>query len=375
MNNMMAQIKSLPELIKTIFNDFDRRVSETLTDDLAKDIDRIFITGCGDSFYAGLSTKLVLRKWTGCTVEVASSLSAGRYEFPTIPNVSSKSDLFIGISVSGGVSRTIEAIRIANEVGGQTLAITGNEDSDLAKASDLVVNSKIEDFVPSPGVRTYQASMLMLLLIGLRIASVKKSLSESEIAAIKQELLDAADILQATIEDNEPKAQALAETLKDEKLFHFVSHGPNLGTAYFSSAKLVEAAGVASNPQDTEEWAHIEHYEDVKAAIPTFIISPGYRTHGLAKEFVVHMNRLGRFVIAITPEEDELIAPMANVHLPVIGNIREELSPFVYMLAAEIFSALFADVINRQFFCADVDRYMGVGDHRKTTIVTLDELV
>jgi glucosamine--fructose-6-phosphate aminotransferase (isomerizing) len=374
MNNMTTQIKSLPDLVRSTIDDFDHRVAEVLTDEIATDIERIFITGCGDSFYAGLATKLALKKWTGCTVEVASSLSAGRYEFPYIPNVSPKGDLFIGISVSGGVSRTIEAIQIANEIGGRTLAITGNEESPLALTSDLVLNSKIEDFAPSPGVRTYQASMLMLYLIGLRIASVKKSLNDSEIAAIKQELLDSADVLRSTIEDNEPKVQALAEALKDERIFHFVSHGPNLGTAYFSSAKLIEAAGVVSNPQDTEEWAHIEHYEDVKPAIPTFIISPGYRTHGLAKEFVFHMNRLGRFVVAVTPDNDDLIAPMANVHLPVMGNIREELSPFVYLLAAEIFAAVFADVINRKFFCEDVDRYMGVGDHRKTTISTLKDL-
>lgn len=374
MNAMLAQTKSLPELLRSEFERLDNNVRTAFDEEELSNVERIFITGCGDSFYAGIAAKLALKMWTGHSVEVASSLSAGRYDFPYVPNVNKDNALFFGISVSGGVSRTIEAIQIASEIGGKTVAITGNEQSPLAQASDRIINCAIPDFPPSPGIRTYQISMLVLYLVGIQIATVQGKLSAKEAESLKAELLSAADVIEETIEKTESQIYQLAETLKSKKTFHFVSHGPNLGTAYFSAAKLVESAGCYATGQDTEEWAHIEHYNDVIADVPTFVISPGYRTHGLAAEFAVHMKRLQRYIVAVTPEADDKIAPLANLHLPVVGKVREELSPFVYMLAGELFSAHFADVTGQAYFRDGVDRYANVGDHRKTSIAALKDL-
>jgi len=374
MNAMIAQIKSLPDLIRSEFHALDQKIQEGFTEDEIRAVERIFITGCGDSYYAGLSAKLALKQWTGCAVEVASSLQAGRYDFPYVPNISRDDALFIGISVSGGVSRTIEALAIANQAGGRTVAITGNVDSPLAQEADKVLHCGIPEFGFSPGIRSYQISLLALYLLGIQIAQVKNRITAEKAAALREELLRMADVIEATLADNDAKTLALAEALKSKTTFHFVSHGPNLGTAYFSAAKLVESAAVHATAQDTEEWAHIEHYTDVTPDVPTFVISPGYRTHGLAAEFAVHMNRLGRYVIAVTPENDSVLSPLAKTHLPVVGEVSEALSPFVYMLAGELFAAHFADVTGKAFFCEGVDRYANVGDHRKTSIAALKDL-
>jgi len=374
MNNMIAQIESLPDLIKDQLKELDSRVRNTFTHDEILSTKKIFITGCGDSYFAGMAAKLALNKWTGLSVEVASSLPAGRYELPYTSKSFPNNPLVLGISVSGGVSRTIEAVNIANQVGARTVAITGNPESNLANVSDKVIDASVPDFVDAPGVRSYQVSLLVLYLIGLHFAEVNGRMTMQEADALRDELLATADIISDTISKTKEKALSLAEALKSETSFHFVGHGPNLGTALFSAAKVVESSGRYANGQDTEEWAHLEYFNNVTDDVPTFVISPGYRGHDLAANFVGQMNRIGRNIIAVTPEDDQMVAPLATHHLPIVGEVREELTPFVYMLAGELFAAYFAEASGQEFFRDGDPRYKVEGDHRKTAVVELKDL-
>ncbi|HBH13802.1 MAG TPA: hypothetical protein DDX29_11945 [Clostridiales bacterium] len=374
MNQMIAQIESLPDLIRDQLKTLDDRIRNTFNHNNILSTKKILVTGCGDSYFAGNAVQLALKKWTGLSVDVESSLQAGRYELPyTLKNFPNNPMVF-GVSVSGGVSRTNEAINIANEIGAKTVAITTNLSSDLAKASDMVIDSSVPEFADAPGVRSYQVSMMVLYLIGLHFAEVNGRLTMQEADSLRDEIFSSADVISATIENNKEKAFELAKALKSETNFHFIGHGPNLATAVFSAAKVVESAGRYAVGQDTEEWAHFEYFNNVTRDVPTFIISPGYRSHGLAANFVSQMNRIGRNVIAVTPEDDQQIAPNTKLHLPVVGKVREELTPFVYMIAGELFSAFLAETASQKFFRSDDEKYQIKGDHRKTALVSLKDL-
>ena len=199
-------------------------------------------------------------------------------------------------------------------------------------------------------------------------------MSMSEADCLRSELLGMADVIEATIERNKTAIKDLAVVLAPETTFHFVSHGPNFATAMFCAAKIVESTGRYAVGQDTEEWAHLEYFNNVKSDLPTFVISPGYRTHALLAEFGQQMKRVGRNVIAITPDNDSVIAPNADYHLPVIGAVREEISPFVYKTSGEIFAAYLADCTGEKFFRDGNERYQVSGDHRKTSQVRLRDL-
>lgn len=374
MNSMIAQVESLPGLIRDELPGLDAKIRNTFTHDDILSTKKIYITGCGDSYFAGVAAKLALKKWLRLPVDVESSLPAGRYELPYEIRNFPNNPLVFGISVSGGVSRTIEAVQIAKEIGAKTVAITTNPDSNLAKVSDNIINTSAPAFDDAPGVRSYQMSLMALYLVGIHFAEVYERMTMAEADVLRADLLSTADVIADTIENNRQLAHDLAETLKLETNFHFVSHGPNLGTAKFLAAKIVESAGQYAVGQDTEEWAHYEYFNNIKNDVPTFVISPGYRTHDLAEGFVSQMKRIGRNIIAITPHNDQAIAPIATHHLPVIGDVREELSPFVYMVAGELFAAYLAETSGQKFFRDGDPRYQVDGDHRKTAVVGLKDL-
>ena len=175
-NTMIAQVESLPELIRTEIKNLDRKIRLTFDHNEILSTKKIFITGCGDSYFAGLGAKLAFSTWCDMPVEIKSSLPAGRYELPYKSQAFPNNPMVIGISVSGGVSRTIEAINIANEMGALTVAITGNPDSKLGQSTDKIIDCSIPDFVDAPGVRSYQISLLVLKLIALHFAEVREKL-------------------------------------------------------------------------------------------------------------------------------------------------------------------------------------------------------
>ncbi|MDX9863978.1 MAG: SIS domain-containing protein [Anaerolineaceae bacterium] len=373
-NNMTEQIMSLPDLIRNEFDDLDSKIRNTFDFNEILSTKKIVITGCGDSYFAGLAAKLAFKTWARLPIEVASSLPAARYELPAELAGFPNNPMVIGISTSGGVSRTIEAINIANEMGAMTVALTGNVSSKLAKAANKTIDCSIPSYNPAPGVLSYQISLLSLYLIALHFAEVREQMTMQEADKLRAELKGSADLIEATIEKNAPIIKELSETLKTHHNFHFVGDGPNYGTALFSAAKVIESSGRYAAGQDTEEWVHLEYFTSVDSDIPTFVISPGYRGHNLLAEIIPPMKRVGRIVIAITPENDTSVAPHADYHLPVVGKISEIISPFVYQVAGNLFGAYLADATGASFFCSDVEAYQKNDDIRNSSIVTLQDI-
>jgi len=62
-----------------------------------------------------------------------------------------------------------------------------------------------------------------------------------------------------------------------------VGSGPSYGTALFSAAKMIEAAGIFVLGQDVEEWWHVERFA-YPIAMPVFVIAPPGRSYWRAGE-------------------------------------------------------------------------------------------
>lgn len=373
MNDLFVQIESLPDLVRDAFPRIFNNVSACFNRNDAKSITRILITGCGDSYFAGVGTKMAIMQWSGLQIEAVPSLQAGRFDLPLEKTHTPESLLVLGVSRSGMVSRTVEAVRIANQVGARTTAITGTPDSKLGQEAEGIVDCSVPDYSGGPNLRSYHASLLALYAIGLHFGEIRGFLTLSEIGQIHDDILAAADVMAETIADNKSRVEVLAEKLCHEEVFHYISHGPNSASAMFSAAKVVECVGRYATAQDTEEWAHLEYFNAVKPDMPTFVISPGDCAHDLAAEFTRQMKRIGRTSIAVTPENDNEVAPLASFHLPVVGSVREELSPLVYALAGEMFGASLLEVIDAIPFRRDNPDYATDVDHRINPVLGLDQ--
>ncbi|MCA9994125.1 MAG: SIS domain-containing protein [Anaerolineales bacterium] len=369
-NSMIAQVESLPDMIRGAFKGLDHQIRRLLTTDECYGVKRIVITGCGDSHMAGEATELAFEKVAQVPTEPMRANTGGRYAAPYKLSHFPNNPLVIGISVSGTVSRTREAVQLFKQQGLPTVAITANPAGPLGQLCDKVIDCTVPDFPPAPGVRSYRMSLMALYLLAIRLGEVRDLYSQDEANGMRQQLLKTADAIEATITAVHAKTRQLAEDLASEKSYVFVGDGPNFGTAMFGAAKVIEAAGVHAMGQESEEWAHLQYFSAVESTTPTFLISPGYRGHNRVGELMPPLKNLGRITIAITPEGDQVVAPHANWVLPVIGDVPEIFTPMVYPVATELFAAHLSDVLGEPFFRTNNDAYLRNKDIRATEIVT-----
>ena len=348
--NIVAQVKSLPELIRSEFETLDMRVRRLMNHNECLSVKRIVITGCGDSHMAGLAAELAFEQIAGIPTEPMTAMQAARYGTPHFEKLFPRNPLTIGISVSGTVARTREALALARNEGALTVAVTANPDSPLAAAAERVFDCTVPDFAPAPGIRSYRVSLLVLYLLAIRLAEVSGRLTQDQAGQMREQLKGTADVIAVTIQGVEERTRELATAVAEQTNFVFVGDGPNYATALFSAAKVIEAAGRHAMGQDTEEWAHLQYFVNVEPATPTFIISPAGRGHGRAAELVEVMRRIGRTVIAVVPEGDEQIATGADWVFPVVGEVPEVFSPMVYAVAGELFSAYLARAVDEPPF-------------------------
>ena len=355
--NIVAQVKSLPKLIRSEFETLDMRVRRLLNHNECLTVKRIVITGAGDSHMAGVAAELAFEQIAGIPTEPMTAMQAARYGTPHFEKLFPRNPLTIGISVSGTVARTREALALARNEGALTVAVTANPNSPLAEVAELVLDCTVPDFAPAPGVRSYRVSLLMLYLLAIRLAEVSGRLTQDQAGQMREQLKGTGDAIEATIQAVEERTRELATAVAEQTNFVFVGDGPNYATALFSAAKVIEAAGRHAMGQDTEEWAHLQYFVNVDPATPTFIISPGGRGHGRAAELVEVMRRIGRTVIAVVPEGDQQIAAGADWMLPVVGEVPEVFSPMVYAVAGELFSAYLAQAVDEPPFRGFADVY------------------
>ncbi len=356
-NNIIAQVESLPELIRSQTLELNEGVCNLFTKEICSNIDNIITTGCGDSHMASIATELAFEQLTNISTEPLNALTASRYALATKHSNITTNTLVIGTSVSGTVVRTREALGIAREQGMITVAITANPSSPFGQTAEHILDCTVPNFIDFPGVRSYRTSLVVLYLIAIRISEVKNIITAARADQLRSEIICTGDAIEATIEANRESAIELARNLMAQNHFVFAGHGPNYATAMFGAAKLLEAAGTHALAQDTEEWGHLQYFTNIDINTPTFIVSPGSRSHNRTAEMLIPMTRIGRYTIGVCPAGDTKVGEQCDVFLPVFGNTPEIFSPIVYPTVTELFADHLGSNLGEDYFRGFKDLY------------------
>lgn len=333
--NMMAGIEAQVPFIRHSPHAVYQQLRANL--ELKRAPARVYLIGCGDSWYCGLATRLAWAAWTGVPTEALQALEFSRYYCAHAPTDS----LVVAISNSGRVSRTIEAVMRARVRGMMTVAGTSALDSPIAKAADVAFDLGYAERRFAPGTSSYMASLLLEYCIALHVAEISGRLSSAQVKAKLDEIAAEADGMQKTIETDKTILEKLGRraTLSDKLIF--LGGGPSYGTAFFSMAKIFETARVHAAGQELEEWAH-EQYFVTGPDTYTFFIAPPGASVDRAREELWAANEMGSTTVAICDARDAETADIAKVTVPVYGGMDEALSPLCYCIPGELFAFFYA---------------------------------
>jgi glutamine---fructose-6-phosphate transaminase (isomerizing) len=333
--NMLEGIKAQVNFIR----ESPRAIYEEIKKDIKLDSapEKVYLVGCGDSWYCGMATRFAFEDWAGIQTEAVQALEFSRY----LVNYAPKNSLALMVSNSGKVSRTIESAIIAKKLGLTTVGTTSNLDSGLSQEVDFVIDLAYSERRFAPGTSSYMASMIVQYCLAIYLGEVAGKLNEAQVDEKLKEISSLAEPMEKTIEANLPIMEELVKKSKITNQAIFLGGGPNFGTAFFSMAKVIEATRTGAVGQELEEWAHEQYFVTNKNTL-TFVISPPGASVDRAREQIYAINEMESTSIAICDPDDKETADKADVIAPVFGKPDEILSPILYCVPAEIFAFHFA---------------------------------
>jgi glucosamine--fructose-6-phosphate aminotransferase (isomerizing) len=253
----------------------------------SESFEEILLCGCGDSHHAAVGLEMAFDVWSRRVVRAAPAMYASRYLIPRLRDRAPRC-LVMGISVSGEVARTIEALQLAKSAGAYTLAFTSNPDSTLGKTADGCLWIELPSF-SGPGLISYLASLLMGYAVCV-------ALSEGEQRdALNANLEEIPSLMEPWVDSEVEAGNVFAKDMKREDGCVFIAGGSLFGTAMFSAAKAIESAGVHAWAQELEEWAHLEYFCE-PAEMPTWFLTCAGRTESREMELLDAAQALGRRV-------------------------------------------------------------------------------
>ena len=350
-NVMANDIHDTPQLVRTIHRGLDLGTRRALDHDDLNAARRVILTGCGDSHFAGVATAGSFERLAGIPTAAVPSMEASRYLLPGQQDVRPRSPLVIGVSVSGEISRTVEALIRARSLGALACAVTGDASSRAGQAADRVIEVKLPPRSSSghiPGTRSFTASLLTLYLTSFHMAEVRDRLSVTQVNELGARLLQDADRIGDVLEVCDPRLRTQAEVWADMSACVVLGTGPNLATAQFLAAKIIEATGVHATASDLEEWAHLHHFvRDVRQ--PVIVLAPHGSATTRAVELVELMRRRGRRILVVTTDESPLADDRDDV-LVVADRLIELTSPFILHAGLSLLAAYLAQTLGVTYF-------------------------
>jgi glucosamine--fructose-6-phosphate aminotransferase (isomerizing) len=302
---------------------------------------RFVVTGSGDSLFAATSARPALRRWSGRPVEVLTALELSRYDAPLLgPN-----DVVLGISNSGGSTRTREALTLARERGALTVAVVGSRSGPLAGLAERVLHRPVR---PPEGVDgaharvylnsiEYVATLATLYELGLELAVREDRLARTDAVSWSRGIDAAIHAIGEVARQVEPAVVALAGELAGADTIWVIGGGPSRGTADYLAAKFHEQLPVNGIAQDLEEWAHLQYFLTLawKARSVVLVLAPPGNALDRAEELVTGIAGAGgRAIVVAHPEHGRF--PTAHARLDVAVDAPELLTPLVYHVPVQL---------------------------------------
>ncbi|MFD0164525.1 SIS domain-containing protein [Streptomyces decoyicus] len=348
---MLRQVAALAEDLREQTGPFDEQIRSRLSARWAA-VDSVTIVGDGDSYHAACAVQMAFASLAGVDCRPVNALRFVDYDLPFADCRPPRTELTLAVSASGRTPLVVRSAERAREAGATAVAVTATSGSALAAASDGALLVTLPRTERSPGVRSYQASLLGLLLIAVRLGEARERLTRQEADALRGELAALAGPVEATAEAARERCREPAERIAGAPVLTVVGSGPSYGTALFGAAKVIETSGVFATGQDLEEWCHVERFAR-PADMPMVVVAAPGRAYRHAVEVAAKAAALGRRVIAVAPEDDTGLARHSWAALPVTGRVREEFSPLLYHVFAAPFSCYLAQHLGRAPFLAD----------------------
>ena len=295
-----------------------------------KKVNRIFITGAGTSYHAGLVGDYLFTEL--CELDVHTFIAS---EYRKYTRIANENDVLIAISQSGETIDTLVAVREFKKKGCKIIAISNVVESSIPRESNYVIYTRAGPEIGVAATKTFTTQILVLTILAFRYALMNNLITRDEYSSVIQLLNRLPDITHKILEIHEGKCEKLGKEIARKTNAYYLSRGLGVPIAMEGALKLKEIAYIHAEAYPAGESKHgpialVEH------GYPTlFVILDDYYAEIILGN-VMEMKSRDAFTIALLPEK---YLDKFNKYLDVyfvMPNIDYRLTPIPYIIPLQL---------------------------------------
>jgi glutamine---fructose-6-phosphate transaminase (isomerizing) len=276
-----------------------------LTELEIQNLRRMVILATGTAYHAGVVGRYVIEEWARlpCEPDIASEW---RYRNPVL----TKDTLVVGISQSGETRDTIDAIRLARETGARTVAITNMAGTQITQEVDTVLYTRAGLEMSVAATKTFTAQVTLLYLLALKLAEVRRTLPEKDIASLLAEV-DALPQKIAAYLDGDHPIEEIAQRHYKKPFFLYLGRHIGLPVCLEGALKLKEISYIPTEAYSAGEMKH-GPIALLDAETPVVCIATESHVYDKVVSNIQEVRARGAEVIAIATDGNEDIQHHAD---------------------------------------------------------------
>ncbi len=299
-----------------------------LTEELARKIDRIYITACGTAAYAGMVGKYLIEKIARIPVEVVIG-SEFRYSDPIL----SDRTVVLAISQSGETADTLAAMEEGRRKGAVIWSIVNAIGSQAMRVSDGFISMQTGPEIGVASTKAFTAPIVDQYMLAILLADLRGVIDDKTRRSLVSDLRLVPDLVGRTL-DREDEVEAVAHVLKDIRNCLYLGRGINMPIAYEGALKLKEISYIHAEGYPAGEMKH-GPIALIDEHMPVLCLVPQDPWHEKMISQIQQAKARGGIVIAVATDGDELVQNMAD-HVLWVPETPWMLSPVITVLPLQL---------------------------------------
>lgn len=248
---MMDYIASCPEFVRANVKGSKALTAPLVDEYVNGGYKNIWIVACGSSSNGSLCARQFIRRHLQCEVKIVTP-----FAFVVSEHDFTETDMVIVVSQSGYSLNALDAVKVIKEKGRRCIGLTGDLDSDLAKACDVAANYGVGRETVGYVTRGVTTLALFFMLFATDAAEKAGLKSAQKADAVRKQLLAAADINEKVQASWPVFLERHYQKLSGMTKVYICGVGANMGTACEGALKFGETISIPSCAYEIEEYIH-----------------------------------------------------------------------------------------------------------------------
>jgi glutamine---fructose-6-phosphate transaminase (isomerizing) len=299
-----------------------------VTEELAKKIDRIYITACGTAAYAGMVGKYLIEKIARIPVEVVIG-SEFRYSDPIL----SDRTLVLSISQSGETADTLAAMDEGRQKGAPVWSIVNAIGSQAIRVADGFISMQTGPEIGVASTKAFTAPLVDQYMLAILLADLRGTIDDRTRRALVSDLRLIPDLVSRTL-DREHDVKAVAHVLRDVRDCLYLGRGINMPIAYEGALKLKEISYIHAEAYPAGEMKH-GPIALIDERMPVLCLAPKDPWHEKMISQIQQAKARNGILISVATDGDELVQSMSD-HVLWVPETPWMLSPVITVLPLQM---------------------------------------